>query len=64
MPIQSKNPATGEVEQTFDAIDAAAVDEKLGIAHEAFSSWKKTSIAERAALMQKAAEELKNNAQQ
>jgi len=62
MSIQSKNPATGEVEKTFDAHSAEDVEIAIGIADTAFSDWKKTSFSERSALMMKAAAELKSNA--
>jgi succinate-semialdehyde dehydrogenase/glutarate-semialdehyde dehydrogenase len=50
MAIQSKNPATGEVLQTFEEITDAELEKKLSKAAEAFESWKKTTIAERAKL--------------
>ena len=62
MPIQSKNPATGEVEKTFDAISDADVDATLTKAQDAFEEWKQTSFAQRAELMKKAAAVLKEEA--
>lgn len=50
MPIQSKNPATGEVLKTFEEITDAELEQKLSKAAEAFESWKKTTIEERAKL--------------
>lgn len=62
MPIQSKNPATEQVEQTFDPLSDAELEVKLGTAHDAFFAWKKTTIEQRAALMQKAATEMRTHA--
>ncbi len=62
MPIQSLNPATGQVEKTFDALSAEQIEEKLVKADQAFTSWKKTSFVERSKLLLAAAEELKSNA--
>jgi succinate-semialdehyde dehydrogenase / glutarate-semialdehyde dehydrogenase len=56
MAFTTTNPATGEVEKTFDAHTPAEVDERLARAAAAFGSLKRTSFAERARLMTSAAE--------
>ena len=53
MPIQTKNPATEEVVLTFDEITDAELEAKLALAESAYASWRKTTFAERAALMRK-----------
>lgn len=62
MPIQSKNPATGEVEQAFEPLTADQIEEKLARAESAFASWKETTFSDRAALFLAAAKELEDNA--
>jgi succinate-semialdehyde dehydrogenase / glutarate-semialdehyde dehydrogenase len=56
MPIATINPATGETLQTFDALTAAEVDEKLQRAADAFERHRRTSLAERAEKMRRAGE--------
>ena len=50
MSIQSINPATGEVLETFELFSPTQIDEALGAAHSAFQSWRETDFAERSAL--------------
>jgi succinate-semialdehyde dehydrogenase/glutarate-semialdehyde dehydrogenase len=54
--IASVDPRTGDVRATFEPHDDAAIDEKLDAAGAAFRSWRKTSFAERARVMTRAAE--------
>jgi succinate-semialdehyde dehydrogenase/glutarate-semialdehyde dehydrogenase len=56
MSIASINPATGETLKTFNAHTAAEVEEKLQRSVEAFRAQRKSSFAERAQKMQRAAE--------
>jgi succinate-semialdehyde dehydrogenase/glutarate-semialdehyde dehydrogenase len=56
MPIATINPATGETVKTFDPLDAAELDSRIGAAADAFVRYKKTSFAERASWMTRAAE--------
>ncbi len=55
MPFISINPATEEVNATYDTHSDAHVQAEIGRAHEAFDSWKKLSFADRALLMVRAA---------
>jgi succinate-semialdehyde dehydrogenase/glutarate-semialdehyde dehydrogenase len=55
MPIASINPATGETLKTFEALNEAAVDEKLQRAAETFRSYRRTALAEREPMMMRAA---------
>lgn len=50
MSIQSVNPTTGEVLETFELFSPAQIDEALDAARSAFKSWRETSFAERSAL--------------
>ena len=64
MAIQTVNPATGEVVQTFESLSDAQLEVKLQRAADSFLSYRKTPFAERARLMLKAArilEEEKEN---
>jgi succinate-semialdehyde dehydrogenase/glutarate-semialdehyde dehydrogenase len=45
--IASINPATGVTLQTFDALDAEQVDDKLARAERAYQSYRRTSFADR-----------------
>jgi succinate-semialdehyde dehydrogenase/glutarate-semialdehyde dehydrogenase len=56
MPIATTNPATGELIRVFDPNSSAEVDAKIEKAYEAFRAHRKTSFADRAAKMRKAAE--------
>jgi succinate-semialdehyde dehydrogenase / glutarate-semialdehyde dehydrogenase len=56
MAIATINPATGEIIKKFDALTDAQVDEKIAKGAKAFQSFRKTSFAERARWMTKAAE--------
>jgi succinate-semialdehyde dehydrogenase / glutarate-semialdehyde dehydrogenase len=56
MPIATINPATGETLQTFQALSSAEIEQKLQLAVSTFHSEQKTSFAERARRMLKAAE--------
>jgi succinate-semialdehyde dehydrogenase/glutarate-semialdehyde dehydrogenase len=56
MSIATTNPATGEVLKNFEPISDAQLEEKLQRAVEAFTTYRKTTFASRAALMMKAAE--------
>ena len=55
MPIATVNPATGEVVKTFQPLTEAEIEQKLQLAVTAFRAEGKTSFAERARRMLKAA---------
>jgi acyl-CoA reductase-like NAD-dependent aldehyde dehydrogenase len=61
MPIATTNPATGEVIKTFEPLSDAQIEQKLQLAVTAFRAEQKTSFAERARRMLKAAEILERN---
>ena len=54
--VETTNPATGEVHQTYTMHTADEMHEIIEGAHEAYLSWRKTSMKERAAIMNKTAE--------
>ncbi|MFI9361827.1 NADP-dependent succinic semialdehyde dehydrogenase [Kitasatospora sp. NPDC053057] len=56
MPIASVNPATGEIIQTFEPLDAAGIERRLARAEAAFHAYRSTSFAARAELMHRAAD--------
>ena len=56
MPIASINPATGETLQTFAELTDAELDERIARAEAAFRRHRRTSFAERAEKMMRAAE--------
>lgn len=60
MPISSINPATGEVLQTFVSLNEQQLEQKLHDAAEAFRSYRRTTLIERAVMMQSAAEILES----
>jgi len=59
--MQSINPATKEVIYEPKELTKAEIDAKLQKAHEAYKQWKDVPFAERAALMKKAAQYLRDN---
>jgi succinate-semialdehyde dehydrogenase/glutarate-semialdehyde dehydrogenase len=56
MPIATTNPASGELIRVFDPDSSAVVDAKIQKAYEAFRAHRRTSFADRATKMRKAAE--------
>lgn len=63
MPIETINPATGEVVKTFTPHTSEEVNQKIEAAEEAFQSWRHTSFEERATYMNRQAEILENEAE-
>src|SRR5579871_2742667 len=56
MAIATINPATGQTIKTFDALTDAQVDQKIQKATEVFKSFRKLTFADRAKMMNRAAE--------
>ncbi len=56
MAIATTNPATGELLKSFDALTPAQIEQKIQLAVSAFQAHKRTSFAERARLMFRAAD--------
>ncbi len=54
--IASINPATGELLQTFDPLTDAQIEQKLQLAAETFPKFRGLAFAQRASLMNRAAE--------
>ena len=63
MTIESINPATGEKLETYDEMSGAAVDATIGLSHEAFRTWRRTSFTERAQRIRAAAQLLRTKAE-
>lgn len=61
MAIQTINPATGEVMETFTPETWETVSSKLTKAQQAFQSWKNTSFTERSELFKKLADVITKN---
>src|SRR5262249_45953437 len=59
MSIQSVNPTTGDVIETFRETSAQEIERVLASAHAAFLDWRKTPYAARARHMRQTAEMLK-----
>ena len=55
LPIATVNPATGEQLRRFEPLTPAQIENKLQAAADAFSRYKRSSFAERARLMSRAA---------
>jgi len=56
MAIASINPATAETLQTFEPLSQQQLDDKIKLAREIFHSYRRTSFADRAQMMLRAAE--------
>src|SRR5260221_14390328 len=56
MAIATTNPATGEVVKSFEPLTSAQIEHKLQLAASAFRNHRRTSFADRAAKMMRAAE--------
>ncbi|MGZ5483301.1 MAG: NAD-dependent succinate-semialdehyde dehydrogenase [Pyrinomonadaceae bacterium] len=63
MPIASINPATGEVLQTFDSLNPQQIEAMLSRAAETFRDYRRTTFADRAEKMRRAAEILETEKQ-
>lgn len=55
MPIQTTNPTTNEVLQSFEEIDEEQLEKAVSKAEEGFAVWKKTNYEQRASLLHKVA---------
>ena len=64
MAIATINPATGEELKTFEPLDEAQIDEKIGRAHETFLEYRKTPLSERREKLLRAAEILDEEAKE
>jgi succinate-semialdehyde dehydrogenase/glutarate-semialdehyde dehydrogenase len=51
MPIASVNPATGQTVRTFEELSDAELETRLARADDAFRRWRRTPVAERAAMI-------------
>jgi succinate-semialdehyde dehydrogenase/glutarate-semialdehyde dehydrogenase len=60
MAIASVNPATGEVLKTFEPLTSAQIEAKLSLAAKTFETFRKTTFADRARMMNKAADVLES----
>ena len=58
--IASVNPANGEILRTFEELKDGEIDRKIAIAAETFAIYRKLPYAERAVMMNRAAEILEN----
>ncbi len=55
MPLESWNPATGELLEKFDELTPAQAEAVLKKAHEAFAGWRQSEFGERRRLLLQAA---------
>lgn len=63
MPYASVNPYTGETVKTFPDATDAEVDQAIAAAHAAFLAWRERDFAGRGAILQKAADLLRKDAE-
>lgn len=63
MALESINPATGELLESFEEWSDQQVAEVIGQTQQAWLAWRETSFAERACLMRRAAEVLRDGAE-
>jgi acyl-CoA reductase-like NAD-dependent aldehyde dehydrogenase len=61
MSIQSINPATEEVLETFEPYSASQINQALEQARHAFLSWRETTFAERSAILHRVATYLREH---
>ncbi len=61
--IQTRNPATGEVLETYEVMSEQEVFAKIDNAHEAFLDWRSKSHEERAPYLRKIARVLRDNSE-
>ncbi|RST05136.1 NADP-dependent succinic semialdehyde dehydrogenase [Streptomyces sp. WAC07149] len=63
MPIATVNPTTGRTLLSFDALDAAGIERCLALAARTAATYRRTSFAERSALLVRAADLLEAEAE-
>ncbi|WP_330310892.1 NADP-dependent succinic semialdehyde dehydrogenase [Streptomyces sp. NBC_00523] len=63
MPIATVNPANGETLRTFDALNDDEIEKRIAAAHAAFRDYRTTTFAERARLLNRAADLLDEDQQ-
>ncbi len=56
VPIATINPANGETLKTFEALSNAEIEARVALADATFATWRQTSFAERAALVNRLAD--------
>src|SRR5689334_1759251 len=56
MTLATINPATGQVIKRFAPHSSAEVERRVALAHDAFQTWSRTPLAERARVVAKAGE--------
>ncbi|MGW6273637.1 MULTISPECIES: NADP-dependent succinic semialdehyde dehydrogenase [unclassified Streptomyces] len=61
MPIATVNPATGETLETFEPLTDAEVERRVATAHTAFGQYRTSTFAERARLLNRAADLLEED---
>ena len=61
MSIQSINPATEEVIETFEPYTTAQVNQALEQAHKAFLDWRETTFTERGTILHRVASYLRQH---
>ena len=61
--IQSINPATEQIRQTYSALTSAQIECKLVAAKTAWPAWRRTTFSHRQTLLQALAQELRNQRQ-
>src|SRR5580658_1680442 len=61
MAIATVNPATGRLLKTFEPLSSAQIEAKLELAAETFPRFRRLAFAERAAMMNKAADILERD---
>ena len=64
MAIATTNPATGETVKVFEALDAAAIEARVRHAHDAFATWSRTPVRQRAQVVARAAALLEERKEQ
>lgn len=63
MTIQTINPATGQVIQSYETLNESQMNKKIAETHQVFLTWKSSSFAHRSKLMLKLAQILKEKKQ-
>lgn len=59
--LNASNPYTGQILNQYEALDEAGIEQRIEAAHQAFASWSRKSIAERAEVLKAVAAKLRDN---
>jgi succinate-semialdehyde dehydrogenase/glutarate-semialdehyde dehydrogenase len=59
--LNATNPYTGQILNHYQGLDEAGIEQRIDAAHQAYATWSRQSIAERAEVLRAVADKLREN---